>query len=291
MIVDAHVHVFRPASVLPRAVDALVPPERDAPVGELLATMEGAGVDRAVLVPLGPEDAAVAAALAAHPGRFAAVAVADAAVQGRTPADPLAALERRRAELAFRALRTGWLGEPDRPLAESPMLPVLRRLADRGLLLWAYLAPDQRGLLEELPRAVPGLRVVLNHLGVFPHDMRVDAHGRPAFDDVLREEEVASVLRLARHPEVHVMVSGQYALSREPHPHRDLDELVRRLADAYGADRLLAATDWPWIAEVPGYAATLALAAGPLAGASPAELAAVRGDTARRLLFPDDQEA
>lgn len=284
MIVDAHAHVFRPAGVLERATDALAPAEREAPIEDLLAVMGAAGVGRAVLVPLASEDAYVAEVLAEHPERFAAVAVADRAVQARVAdVSPVAALERRRAGFPFHALRTQWLGDPSRPLADSPMLPVLEHLAAEGLLLWTYLTPDQRPLLEQLPAAVPDLRIVLNHLGFFPHDMRVDAYGRPAFDDPLPAEHVESVLRLARHPSVYLMFSGQYALSRQGPPYSDLDPVVRRLADAFGAERMLWASDYPWTRDVPGYATLLDLAAAILPNASAAELQAIHGGTALRL--------
>ncbi|HEY0540643.1 MAG TPA: aminotransferase class I/II-fold pyridoxal phosphate-dependent enzyme [Actinoallomurus sp.] len=61
MIVDAHFHVFVPHSRHhPRQLDPLPPAERAAPVTGLLPVMERTGVDRAVLVPLGPEDDYVA---------------------------------------------------------------------------------------------------------------------------------------------------------------------------------------------------------------------------------------
>jgi predicted TIM-barrel fold metal-dependent hydrolase len=284
VIVDAHVHVFRPAGVLDRATDTLAPAEREAPVEDLLAVMGSAGVERAVLVPLGTEDAYVAEALAEHPDRFAAVAVADRAVQGREQdVAPVGALERRRAEFPFHALRTQWLGDPTRPLADSPMLPLLDHLAAEGLPLWTYLTPDQRPLLEQLPAAVPDLAIVLNHLGFFPHDMRVDAHRRPAFDHPFPPAHVESGLRLARHSNVYLMFSGQYALSREGPPYHDLDPVVRRLADAFGAERMLWASDYPWTRDVPGYATLLDLAAASLPHASAAELEALHGGTALRL--------
>ncbi|MFS2293478.1 MAG: hypothetical protein FWJ90_12355 [Actinomadura sp.] len=87
MIVDAHLHVFRPASVHPRTVDALAPADRDAPVEDLLAVMAAASVDKAVPVPLGPEDDYVAEAVAAHPGRFAAIAVAGHTPPGLSPSE------------------------------------------------------------------------------------------------------------------------------------------------------------------------------------------------------------
>ncbi|HYY09295.1 MAG TPA: amidohydrolase family protein [Kineosporiaceae bacterium] len=286
MIVDAHVHVFLRADAAPRVVDDLVPPEREAPVEDLLAVMESAGVERAVLVPLATEDDYVAEVLGEHPSRFAAVAVADAAVQGReSGTDPVAALERRRESFPFHAVRTQWLGDPGAPLADSPMLPVLRHMAEHGLALWTYLTRDQIGLLEQIPATVPDLAVVLNHLGFCPHDMRVDAHGRPAFEDPFPPGSLDPVLRLAEHPGTRVMFSGQYALSREDPPYRDLDPVVRALAGAFGPRRMLWASDYPWTRDVPGYATLLGLAEQALPDASAEDLAAIHGGTALEL-FP-----
>lgn len=285
MIVDAHAHVFRHAGVVPRTVDALAPAERDASVEDLLRVMAAAGVERAVLVPLGPEDAYVAGVLREHPRRFAAIAVADAAVLGRTAADPVAALERRRERFPFHGLRTQWLGEPESPLERSPFLPVLRAMARSGLVLWTYLTRDQQPLLAQLPPLVPELRIVLNHLGFNPHAMTVDAHGRPAFADPFGPGSVEAVAALAVHPGVHLMVSGQYALSGAAPPYRDLDGVVGPLADAFGAARMLWASDYPWTRDVPGYGTLVDLLAATFPDASAAELAAIRGGTAAAL-FP-----
>jgi predicted TIM-barrel fold metal-dependent hydrolase len=75
-IIDAHAHVFRPATVFPRGVDELAPAERDAPVEDLLQLMVGSGVEAAVLVPLDAHDDYVAQVLAEYPETFAAIAVA-----------------------------------------------------------------------------------------------------------------------------------------------------------------------------------------------------------------------
>jgi predicted TIM-barrel fold metal-dependent hydrolase len=260
VIVDAHVHVFRRAALDGRAPDALVPAEREAPVEELVALMDAHGVDRAVLVPLDARDEYVASVLGP---RFAGIAVG------------LHDLPARRERFPFAGVRTQTLADLD----------ALRWVADHGLVLWTYLTPDQQPALADLPARFPGMPIVLNHLGFFPHDMRVDAHGRPRFVDPLPPERVDAVLALARHPNVHVMLSGQYALSAEDPPYRDLDPVIRRLADAYGADRMLWASDHPWIDDVPGYGTMLALPERALPDAGPAELAAIRGGTALRL-FP-----
>jgi predicted TIM-barrel fold metal-dependent hydrolase len=259
VIVDGHLHVFRTAAEDGREPDALVPAERAAPVEPLIALLDAHGVDRAVLVPLDDHDEYVASVLGP---RFAAIAVG------------LHDLPGRRERFAFDGVRTMSLEDVD----------ALRWVADQGLVLWTYLTPDQLPNLRRLPERFAG-PIVLNHLGFFPHDMRVDEHGRPRFDDPLPDERVDAVLSLARHENVHVMLSGQYALSTEEPPYRDLDPVIRRLADAYGADRLLWASDHPWIDDVPGYATMLSLPEHALPDASPAELAAIRGGTALRL-FP-----
>ena len=260
MIVDAHLHVFRRAAEDGREPDALVPAEREARVEQLIALMDAHSVDRAVLVPLDDHDDYVASVLGP---RFAAIAVG------------LHDLAQRRERFAFDGVRTQSLEDLD----------ALRWVADQGLVLWTYLTPDQLPNLLELPGRFPGLPIVLNHLGFFPHDMRVDAHGRPSFADPLPPERVDAVLSLARYETVHVMLSGQYALSAEDAPYSDLDPVIHRLADAYGAERMLWASDHPWIDDVPGYGTILALPERALPGASAAELAAIRGGTALRL-FP-----
>ncbi|MGY1795439.1 amidohydrolase family protein [Geodermatophilus sp. SYSU D00525] len=284
-VVDGHAHVFRSAAVSPRGVDELAPADREAPAEDLLARMEAAGVDAAVLVALDTHDDDIADALDRFPTRFAGVAVATGAELGTAGADPVAALRRRRERWDVGALRTGWLGDPSMPVAESPALPVLRLMAEDGLPLWSYLPPPQLPLLEELVRQLPDLVVVLNHLGFCPHDMRVDEHRRPRFDDPLPEPLVQRLLRLADAPRVHVLVSGQYALSAEEPPYADLFPVTRRLAAAYGADRLLWGSDHPWPSDVPGYDTLRGLVASALPDLTEREAARVTGGTARAL-FP-----
>jgi predicted TIM-barrel fold metal-dependent hydrolase len=283
--VDGHAHVFRPASVSARGTDGLAPADRDAPVEDLLARMDDAGIAGAVLVPLDGSDDYVAEALERYPGRLAAVAVATPAELGTGGVDPVAALRSRRERWPFGALRTSWLGEPGRGIADSPFLPVLRALAAERLPLWSYLPPAQLPLLEELVRLLPELRVVLNHLGFCPHDMWVDEHRRPRFDDPFPEPLVLRLERLAEAPGVHVLVSGQYALSAERPPYADLFPVTRRLATAYGAERLLWGSDHPWPSEVPGYPELPGLVRAALPELDADDTARVLGGTARAL-FP-----
>jgi len=286
MMVDGHLHLFRPANVLPRVVDELAPAERDAPVEELVEEQDRLGVDAAVMVPLGPEDHYLGEVLRRFPRRFAGIAVANGATEGRKPGgDPVGALRRRRESVPFHGVRFRWIGEPGQPLEGSPAWPVLRRMATDGLVLWSYLPEEQLGLLEQLVRALPDLPVVLNHLGFCPRVMQVDAARRPRFNQPIPPPTLPRVVKLARWPQVHLMFSGQYAFSRTAPPYHDLDVVVRPLLEAFGAARTLWASDWPWIRDQPGYARLLTLPGRIPGGASPSELEDLLGGTTRRL-FP-----
>lgn len=282
--IDAHVHLFDRADRVPRGSDDLVPVDREARLTDLRDRLASAGVAGAVLVPLDVQDEPVRTALESLSEPFAAVAVASEADQGRSGADAVSAVRDRREVFPFSGLRTMWLGDPKRSLSESPMLPVLEWLASEGVAMWSYLPPDQVLLLDELGTLVPDLSVVLNHLGVAPHSMRVDGHRRPHFDHALPGSEVERIARLARHPQFHLMFSGHYALSALEHPYPDLRAAGERLVAEFGADRTLWGSDWPWIDEVPGYPATRDVLDTSLPGLSDAERDQILGGTVSRLL-------
>jgi L-fuconolactonase len=130
---------------------------------------------------------------------------------------------------------------------------------------------------------LPDLPVVLNHLGFCQQGYQRDEYGRPRIPTELPPPTLPTVLDLARHANVHVMVSGQYAFSKEPYPYPDLTEVIRAVYEAYGADRLLWASDYPWIAEEPGYEAQLQLVDHYLPDLTSQERAAIMGGTAARL--------
>ena len=279
-VVDAHVHVFKAVSDrYPRAVHPLHPAEREATAEQLLAAMEAAGVDRAVLVGLSPHDEYLAECVAERPETFAAVAIQD-------PDDfSLDSLARRRG-LGIDGLRLFALGDPAVEDVEAlPAFPLLADMAAHGTKLWYYAPLEQLPLLERVLEALPDLNVVLNHLGFCPGEFSLDGLGRPRFATSIPPDTLGTVAGLSRFAGVHVMYSGEYAFSQEGHPHDDLRPVVRTLLDAFGARRLLRATDWPWIADHPGYAETFALADRLVEGLDPGERAAIRGENALRLFW------
>jgi predicted TIM-barrel fold metal-dependent hydrolase len=277
LIIDAHLHVFLSAADDPeRTVDALAPPEREAPLEALERQMADAGVDGAVLVPLGPEDRYVAGCIASDPARFAGIAVASPDDE-----DPGRVAERL-ALGRFSGLRM--FGLPDDLIERPSRLGMLERLAANGKVLWLYPRAEHLPIADALAARLPDLRIVLNHTGFTQAGIGLDELGRPRIDSPVPQPHEAQVLALSRHQNVSVILSGAYGFSHLEYPYPDVAEVVRRVADAFGVERLAWASDFPWIVEHPGYRACLELVDVHLPGLSPAERSSVLGDNIRRIL-------
>lgn len=277
MIIDAHAHVFLSAADDPeRTVDELAPVEREAPVDLLERQMRDASVDGAVLVPLGPEDGYVSRVASSDRGRFANIAS-----EAPGEDDPGRVAERLDAG-GFSGLRM--FGLPG-DFADRPgWLGVLERLADDGRVLWLYPRAEHLPTVAAVAQRIPELRIVLNHTGFTQAGIGRDEYGRPRIDGPMPQPHEPQVLALSRHPNVSVVLSGAYGFSRLEYPYPDVAEVVRRTADAFGTERLMWGSDFPWIVDRPGYRACLQLIDHHLPGLSPAERAAVLGDNIRGLV-------
>ena len=287
MIVDAHLHVFLKRSErYPRDVHELFPAELEAPVEDYLGWMEHTGVSRAVLVPLSPHDDYIVEVVERHAPRFAWIGVFAPNAE-----DPVADLERRSAGTGMRGLRIHHLGDPDvRDVRELPLFPLLEAMRDRGDIVWFYAAPDQQALLVRVMQQLPDLTVMLNHLGFCPEGYEKDRYGRPRIRTSLPPTTLANVRELAEFPNVHALFSGQYAFSQQEYPYLDLRPTVESVVDALGPQRLAWASDYPWIAEHPGYAEQLELPRLLLPNLSEQDHLAIMGGNAARLFGFDASE-
>jgi L-fuconolactonase len=279
-VVDGHLHVFlRQSARYPRDTHVLFPPEREAPVELLLETMAAAGVDKAVLVPLSRHDEYLRECLERHPGTFVGVGIDDPG-----GADRVGDFRRRAETVPLQGLRMFALGDLDvSDPEELDAFPLLAELAEGGYKLWYYPPPEELPMLGRVLARLPDLVVCLNHLGFCQTGFEADERGRPRIPTELPPPTLAAMLELARFPGVHVMFSGEYAFSKQPYPYADLREVVRAVYDAFGAERMFRASDFPWILEDPGYTETLALTDVFLPDLSAEERAAIRGGTALRL--------
>ena len=59
-------------------------------------------------------------------------------------------------------------------------------------------------------------------------------------------EDVDALCAMAQYPQVMVKVSAFYALGAKAPPYTDLSDLIHRVRDAFGAQRLMWASDCPY---------------------------------------------
>ena len=129
--------------------------------------------------------------------------------------------------------------------------------------------------------AHPGLVLLVAHLGLPPA-------APPNLTAAEARQRLQAVLALAAAPNVHVKLSGFYALAAPTHayPHRDSWIYVEQVAQAFGVNRLVWASDFSPALEHVSFVQTVDVLE-HMPYFSPAELTAVYGDNLARLLGID----
>ena len=226
--IDSHVHVWKHDPALPFAPGAHVPSE-DASAEMLLDLMRANQVARTVLIQVIHyrwDNRFLASVLRRYPGLFQGVCRVN-------PEDPNAPDELRRLteEQGFRGVRLSPAAGPEGDWIRGPrMSPLWRRCAQlrvpMTLLIPVERLPDVHPLIE----ANPDLQVVIDHVA-----------DCPAGDSA----KLKLLLDLARYPKVFVKISHMWSVSQTTFPYPDAALQVRQLVAAFGADRLMAGTDWP----------------------------------------------
>ena len=233
LIIDSQVHIWAPETPeKPYATENAAKPHRVVPLSaeELLREMDGAGVARCVLVPPTWEadrnDTSLEAAQR-YPDRFAVMgrlSLTDPQSPGR-----LAAWKQQPHMLGVRMVfnrgqSADWLNDGTADwfwaAAERHDIPVMA------------MAPNDVPKLGEIAERHPGLRLVIDHMG-----LNSNMRGQSL------EPAVNNVLRLARLKNVAVKVSALPCYVNEPYPFPSLHPLVRRVIDAFGPERCFWGTD------------------------------------------------
>jgi predicted TIM-barrel fold metal-dependent hydrolase len=225
LVVDSQVHIWENILLSPihRQVETF---SKD----DLIAEMAEAGVNRVLLQPPGSTPGGNELALAAakaHPDKFR--------VLGWVPPDDRAASEK----LLESYLAQGMLG-----LRYIFILPGRENWPFDGTMDWIYETCEQRNLplgllafsflpkLAEVAERHPGLRLLVDHMGVSP--MKKD-------DDAFAT--LPDLLKLAKFPNVAVKLSGAPVHSSDPYPYRNIHDKLKAIFDAFGPDRCFWGTD------------------------------------------------
>ncbi len=223
---------------MPLAADAWHSPAGEAPLEDYLATLDAAGIGRAVLAAAslyGDYNDYMIAAVRAH-RRLRATAIVDPAT------DPYVLRQMR--DDGIVGVRFQW-----RPLAQHPDLDsweyrkLLRRIADLG---WHVQLHDEGPRLPDAIARIEasGAILVIDHFGRPDPRLGVDCPGFQA------------VLRAVERGRCWVKLSGAFRIG----PPELVDSLAQALLHHAGPERLLWGSDWPFVAHegAVDYAATLA---------------------------------
>jgi L-fuconolactonase len=228
LIIDSQVHVW--------------PPDRpDRPLGsghtertpysyeQLLADMDRAGVDRAILVPpsidANRNDYALEA-VRKHPDRFA--------VMGKVPLKTADrdCLKPWRNEPGMLGVRLTFHRDADRPWLTDGTADWFWPEAEFHDIPVMVHAPERLPEIGEIAERYPNLRLIVDHMGF----------ARATIDDKVGPA-VERIIALSRHPNVFVKVSALPCFSTEPYPFKNLHEPLRRVIEAFGPRRAFWGSD------------------------------------------------
>ena len=128
-------------------------------------------------------------------------------------------------------MRFTFHNEHNRPFLTDGSADWLWPAAERAGIPLMVLMPGSLDILERIAGQHPGLKLVIDHVGL---DRR---RGDRVWDDL------PAVCALAQHPNVALKASGMPSLSKERYPFRDLHPHIRTLVDAFGPRRTFWGTD------------------------------------------------
>jgi predicted TIM-barrel fold metal-dependent hydrolase len=244
MIVDSQVHAWLPQS--PERPWVRDQPHLEEPLTyeRLRGMMAEAGVDAAVIVPPSWEGDRNDYALEAHrryPDQFA--------VMGRLSVERPEA----RDEIEHFMDQPGMLG------VRLTLHPVRHAtwLSD-GTLDWFWKSAERLDIpvmahgptfkreLGDVAARHPGLRLIIDHMGIWKDDV----------DDVMAAG-AAETIALAKYPNVFVKLSAAPTFSTQPYPYRNIFAPIRRTIEAFGPQRCFWGSDFSRIRSTYRQAVTM----------------------------------
>jgi L-fuconolactonase len=285
-LVDAHVHVWDRARHPQPWIDpvAMAPIDRDFDLSALRADVHAdddddaddgaASLPRVVLVQTVPVEAETRDLLQTALGDpLVAGVVGWVDLTGRTVADRLTALLAADGGKRLVAVRHLLQDEPDPAWLDRPdVRRGAQAVAEAGLALDLVISSDQLPAVVRLARALPGLSLVLDHLG------------KPPIAAGALEPWRTDLVALAGAPNASAKLSG--LVTEAVWASWSIEQLAPytdAALDAFGPSRLMFGSDWPVARLATTYSRWLAAAGTLTSGLSGDERRAVFGATATRV--------
>ncbi len=230
LIVDSQIHIWRNGRMSShhRQVD-------NFPVDEALAEMAVAGVDCAVLHPPGAlgDDVNVQAveAVQAHPDRFCTLGHFD--LQRPDREEIVAHWRERPGMLGFRFT----FNQPQQKAWWTDgSLDWFWKACERQQLVVGLLASGPNiPVMGAIAEKHPGLRLNIDHLG--------RGGGGHGIKDSAAFADLPEMLKLAKHPNIAVKMSGAPSYSSDAYPYRNIHGYLKQIFEAFGPERCFWGTD------------------------------------------------
>ncbi|MBS7701539.1 MULTISPECIES: amidohydrolase family protein [unclassified Chelatococcus] len=232
MIIDAQIHCWVDTPEYPTPPEFAKRHRRGFTAEQALETMDQAGVDRAILVPIGllfktgpTRNGYAIEAARRYPDRFAVMGQFDFD-------DPDASRDlsnwRRDGMLGIRRY---FLADTT-PLVDGSLDWLWRELTEHDLPFMSA-APGKMGLYVPILERHPDMRLIIDHSGRQPWGLGEDKIWN----------DLDETLALARYPNVAIKVSSLPSFSSKPYPFPSLHEPLKRIYDGFGPERMLWGSD------------------------------------------------
>jgi predicted TIM-barrel fold metal-dependent hydrolase len=228
--IDCHAHVVDPAQFAFADGPGYRPKAHEIGTAEdYVATLTANGVGQALLVQpsgYGFDNSAMLDAMRRFPGRFRAIAVLDDTASDRVMAEM--------SDAGVVGVRFNLLSYDRDALNRPAAGRFLDRIREHGWYVQIFADGDQWPALAEFLRP-RRMKVLIDHFG-FP-DVSAGA-GQAGF---------SAVLALGREGGAAVKLSAPFRISRMPAPYADLDPFAEALIAAFGLERCVWGSDWPFL--------------------------------------------
>ncbi len=275
-IIDAHSHIWTDdIAHYPlqngQTVEDLKP--RTFTPEELMAVASPHGVTKVVLIQHnvyhGKDNSYITDTIQKEPKKYSGVACIDAA--GKSPTKEMDRLRK----LGIRGLRIRPGDGNVKKWRDSPGMHAMWKHGPKiGVAMCPLINPEDLLEVNHFCEKYPDTTVVIDHFA------RIGINGEIDSKDLKRLAD------LAKFPNTYVKVSAYYALGKKQPPHDELTPMIRVLYDAYGANRLMWASDCPYQLTAPNtYGDSIALIQERIDFLSAADKDAILRKTAETVFF------